>query len=208
MTERAAALQRTLLSVENNAGGKNSTLELSDKGTTMHQIKSLMTERRVMLGTIIGLLLAMLLMLIATSTDHWARLSFLPRHRADRKVSVVGYHTGIWRICFYEIHKKDLPLPIATTSANAMNPVVSTTSALNSVSVEPTSDYNGTNPSGGSLHGFKPRLPGRRYNYDLFDYGKQNHLVDGNKLKYGLLHYEYHFSLVMQYITSPCLGSI
>lgn len=99
---KAAALQRTLLADDGQLAQANSgPPELSDKGNTMTEIGSLVTERRVMLATISMLVVAMVFMVVATCTDHWAELHCMPYFHRKHQAYVFGFHTGIWRTCFY-----------------------------------------------------------------------------------------------------------
>lgn len=104
----------------------------SYKDATMITPKSsLVTERRVMLATIGLLFVGMALMIIASCTDHWAELTCLPYYHRRHQAYIFGYHTGIWRTCYYvAIHLPETPVSHGDNNDTAVTVAMVTLAAV------------------------------------------------------------------------------
>jgi hypothetical protein len=134
MSQRAAALQRTLLAEDgeaNSGGGGGGEEPSSYKDATMTTPVALVTEKRVMLATIGLLVVGMALMIVASCTDHWAELTCLPYYHRRHQAYIFGYHTGIWRTCYYvATHLPETPVSHSDNNNTAVTVATVTLAAV------------------------------------------------------------------------------
>jgi len=63
------------------------------------KVLPLETEKKVLRATIIGTLLATLLIVISYATDYWLVLNVLKSHQMKSGNILLGSHSGLWRTC-------------------------------------------------------------------------------------------------------------